>query len=56
MTEPSLRFERPLDPYETRALALHTTVLARLRQEGAPDDPLVLRIVWCAGPRSSIRG
>jgi hypothetical protein len=43
MTEPSLRFERPLDPYETRALALHTTVLARLCQEGAPDNPLVSR-------------
>jgi hypothetical protein len=49
MPEPSLRFERPLDPYETRALALHTTVLARLRQEGAPDDPLLLRIISALG-------
>jgi hypothetical protein len=49
MTEPSLRFERPLDPYETRALALHTTVWARLRQEGAPDDPLLLRIINALG-------
>ena len=49
MTEPSLRFERPLDPYETRALALHTTVLARLRQEGAPNDPLLLRIISALG-------
>jgi hypothetical protein len=49
MTEPALRFERPLDPYETRALALHTTVLACLRQEDAPDDPLLLRIISALG-------
>jgi hypothetical protein len=49
MTEPALRFERPLDPYETRALALHTTVLACLRQEGAPDDPLLRRIISALG-------
>ena len=49
MTEPSLRFERPLDPYETHALSLHTTVLARLRQEGVPDDPLLLRIISALG-------
>ena len=49
MTEPSLRFDRPLDPYETRALALHTTVLACLRQEDAPDDPLLLRIISALG-------
>jgi hypothetical protein len=49
MTEPSWRVERPLDPYETRALALRTTVLARLRQEGAPDDPLLLRIISALG-------
>src|SRR5262245_42588621 len=34
-----------LDPYETRALALRTTVLQRLREEGAPDDPLLLLII-----------
>jgi len=49
MTEPALSFERPLDPYETRVLALRTTVLARLRQEGAPDDPLLLRIISALG-------
>lgn len=49
MTEPSLSFERPLDPYETRALALRTTVLARLRAEGAPDDALLLRIISALG-------
>jgi hypothetical protein len=49
MTEPSVSFERPLDPYETRALALRTTVLARLRQEGAPDDPLLLRMISALG-------
>jgi hypothetical protein len=49
MTEPALSFERPLDPYETRALALRTTVLARLRAEGAPDDALLLRIISALG-------
>ena len=49
MTEPSVSFERPLDPYETRALALRTTVLARLRQEGAPDDALLLRLISALG-------
>jgi len=49
MREPSLSFERPLDPYETRALALRTTVLARLRAEGAPDDALLLRIISALG-------
>src|SRR6266850_3901228 len=45
MTEPSLSFETPLDPYETRALALRTTVLQRMREEGAPEDPLLLMII-----------
>ena len=45
MTEASWPVDRPLDPYEARALALRTMVLARLRQEGAPDDPLLLRII-----------
>ena len=49
MTEPSVSFERPLDPYETRALALRSTVLARLRAEGAPDDALLLRIISALG-------
>jgi hypothetical protein len=49
MTEASWPVERPLDPYETRALALRTTVLARLRQEGAPDDPLLLRMISALG-------
>jgi hypothetical protein len=44
MTEPS-GFETPLDAYETRALALRSTVLQRLREEGAPDDPLLLVII-----------
>ena len=34
-----------LDPYETRALALRTTVVQRIREEGAPDDPLLLLII-----------
>jgi hypothetical protein len=34
-----------LDPYETRALALRTTVLQRIREEGALDDPLLLLII-----------
>jgi hypothetical protein len=34
-----------LDAYETRALALRTTVLQRIREEGAPDDPLLLLII-----------
>jgi hypothetical protein len=45
MTEESLSFETPLDPYETRALALRTTVLQRIREEGAPEDPLLLLII-----------
>ena len=49
MTESSSSFERPLDPYETRALALRTTVLERMRAEGAPDDPLLLRIISALG-------
>jgi hypothetical protein len=49
MTEPSLSFDRPLDPYETRALALRTTVLERIREEGAPDDPRLLRIISALG-------
>ena len=49
MTESSLSFESPLDPYEIRALALRTTVLARIREEGAPDDPLLLRIISALG-------
>ena len=49
MTEASWPVDRPLDPYEARALALRTTVLARLRQEGAPDDPLLLRIISALG-------
>jgi len=49
MTEPSLSFERPLDPYETRALALRATVLERIREEGAPDDPLLLLIISALG-------
>jgi hypothetical protein len=49
MTEPSLNFERPLDPYEIRALGLRTTVLQRIREEGAPDDPLLLLIISALG-------
>jgi hypothetical protein len=49
MTKPSWPVERPLDPYAARALALRTTVLARLRQEGAPDDPLLLRMISALG-------
>jgi hypothetical protein len=49
MTERSSSFERPLDSYETRALALRTTVLERIRAEGAPDDPLLLRIISALG-------
>jgi hypothetical protein len=45
VTEQSSTFETPLDPYETRALALRTTVLQRIREEGAPDDPLLLMII-----------
>ena len=45
MTEESLSFERPLDPYETRVLTLRTTVLQRIREEGAPEDPLLLLII-----------
>jgi hypothetical protein len=45
MTAPGSSFETPLDPYETRALALRTTVLQRMREEGAPDDLLLLRII-----------
>jgi hypothetical protein len=45
MTEPSVSFERPLDPYETRALALRSTVLARLGAEGTPRDS---RAAWRA--------
>jgi hypothetical protein len=45
MTEPLSSFETPLDPYETRVLALRTTVLQRIREEGAPDDPLLLLII-----------
>jgi hypothetical protein len=56
MTAPLLSFERPLDPYETRALALRTTVLARIREEGAPDDPLLLRIISTLGRISASEG
>jgi hypothetical protein len=49
MTEPSLNFERPLDLYETRALGLRTTVLQRIREQGAPDDPLLLLIISALG-------
>jgi hypothetical protein len=45
MTELLSSFETPLDPYETRALALRTTVLQRMREEGAPEDPLLLLII-----------
>ena len=45
MTEPLSSFETPLDPYETRVLELRTTVLQRIREEGAPDDPLLLLII-----------
>ena len=45
MTEPSLNSQRPLDLYETRALGLRTTVLQRIREQGAPDDPLLLLMV-----------
>jgi hypothetical protein len=45
MTESGSSFETPLDPYEIRALALRTTVLQRMREEGAPDDPLLLLII-----------
>jgi hypothetical protein len=45
MTESFSSFETPLDPYETRALALRATVLQRMREEGAPDDPLLLLII-----------
>jgi hypothetical protein len=45
MTEPFVSFETPLDPYETRALELRTVVLQRIREEGAPDDPLLLLII-----------
>jgi hypothetical protein len=45
VTEQSSTFETPLDPYETRALTLRTTVLQRMRQEGAPNDPLLLMII-----------
>jgi hypothetical protein len=49
MTEPSLNSERPLDLYETRALGLRTTVLQRIREQGAPDDPLLLLIISALG-------
>ena len=49
VTEQSSTFETTLDPYETRALALRTTVLKRIREEGAPDDPLLLRIISALG-------
>jgi hypothetical protein len=45
MTEPLSSFETPLDTYETRVLELRTTVLQRIREEGAPDDPLLLLII-----------
>ena len=45
VTEHSSIFDTPLDPYETRALALRTTVLQRIREEGAPEDPLLLLII-----------
>jgi hypothetical protein len=45
VTEQSSTFETPLDSYETRALVLRTTVLQRIREEGAPDDPLLLMII-----------
>ena len=45
MTEHSSIFETPLDPYETRALELRTTVLQRMREQGAPEDPLLLMII-----------
>ena len=45
MTEHSSIFDTPLDPYETRVLALRTTVLQRIREEGAPEDPLLLMII-----------
>jgi hypothetical protein len=44
MAEPS-GSETPLDAYESRALALRSTVLQRIREEGAPDDPLLLMII-----------
>jgi hypothetical protein len=43
--EDSSSFKTPLDQYETRALTLRTTVLQRIRQEGAPEDPLLLLII-----------
>jgi hypothetical protein len=45
MAEPSMNFETPLDPYETHALTLRTSVLRRIREEGAPEDPLLLLII-----------
>ena len=45
MTEPFSSFATPMDPYETRALALRSTVLQRIREEGAPEDPLLLLII-----------
>src|SRR5262245_12278905 len=45
MTDPEPSFETPLDPYEIRALALRTTVLQRMREQGAPDDPQLLLII-----------
>jgi hypothetical protein len=45
VTEHSSIFDTPLDPYETRALTLRTTVLQRIREEGAPEDPLLLLII-----------
>ena len=55
MTEPSMRFERPLDPYETRALALHTTVCFVLLSSGiflARPDRGFMQVVT----RSSLGG
>jgi hypothetical protein len=45
VTEQNPTFETPLDPFETRALTLRTTVLQRIREEGAPEDPLLLLII-----------
>jgi hypothetical protein len=54
MAEPPMNSEIPLDPYETHALALRASVLQRIREEGAPEDPLLLLIISCLAriPRS----
>ena len=45
MTEQRSSFDPPQDSYESRALALRATVLQRIHEEGAPEDPLLLLII-----------